>query len=76
MDYIENLPVFLIIKIRGHDKYILRGQELFWMEISTEPWRNFDQADTKPYTILYGKINGAKANFTTGNHSFLGPVFP
>ena len=32
-DYIETLPVFLIIKIWGHDKFILQGQQLFWMEI-------------------------------------------
>ena len=76
MDYIETLPLFLILKIRGQRKFILRDQQLFWMEISTGPWRIFDQADTGPYTILYGKINGATVNFTTGHRSFPGPVFP
>ena len=76
MDYIETIPVFLIGKMRGHSKFILRGQQLFWMEISTGPWRIFEQADTGPYTILYGKINGAMANFTTGHRSFPNPVFP
>ena len=76
MDYIETLPVFLIIKIRDHDKYILRGQRLFRAEISTGPWRIFEQADTGPYTILYGKINGTTVNFTTGHRSFPSPVFP
>ena len=59
MDYIETLPVFLTIQIRGHGKFVLRGQQLSWMEISTGPWRIFDQADTEPYTMLYDKINGA-----------------
>ena len=36
------------------------------------PWKIFDQADTGPYTILYGKINGATINFTTGHRSFPG----
>ena len=47
-----------------------------WKEISTGPWKIFDQADTGPYTILYGKINGATVNFTTGHRSFPNPVFP
>ena len=76
MDYIETLPVFLIIEIRGHDKYTLRGQRLFRIEISTGLWRIFEQADTVPYTILYGKIIGVTVNFTTGHHSFPGPEFP
>ena len=49
---------------------------VFRKKISTRPWKIFDQADTGPYTILYGKINGAKVNFTTGHRSFPGPVFP
>ena len=76
MDYIETLPVFLIVKKRGHSKSILRGQQLFWMEISTELCRIFDQADTGPHIILYGEINGATVNFTTSHRSFPGPVFP
>ena len=60
MDYIETLPVSLIIKIRGHDKYVLRGQQILRTEISTGPWRIFERADTRPYTILYG----ATENFT------------
>ena len=75
-DYIDILPVFFIVKIWGHNKFILRGQQLFWMEISTGPWRIFDQADTGPYTILYRKINGAMVNFTTSHRTFPGPVFP
>ena len=39
---------------------------------NTGPWQIYD---TGPYTILYGKINGATVNFTTGRGSFPGPIF-
>ena len=76
IDYIQTLRVLLIIKIRGHDKFILRGQQLFRMKVSTGPWRIFEQAVTGRCTTLYGKINGATVNFSTGHHCFLDPVFP
>ena len=75
-DYIETLPVFLKIELWGQGKFILLCQQRFWMEISTGPLRYFDHANTGPYTILYGKINRAKANITIGHCSFYGPVFP
>ena len=76
MDYIETLPVFLIVKIRGHSKFIIRGQQLIWMEISTGPCIIFDQAGTGSYTFVYGKINGAMVNSTPDHRSCPGPVFP
>ena len=76
MDYIKTLPVFLLVEIRSHGKYLLKDQKVFWMEISTGPWRIFDHANTGPYTILYGKIKGVTGNFSGGHRSFSGPVFP
>ena len=40
------------------------------------PWKIFDQANTGPYTTLYGKINRATVNFATAHRSFPGPAFP
>ena len=51
MDYIQSLPVFLVVKIRGYRKYQIWGQNLFQLEISTGKifgeWRNFHQVDVE-----------------------------
>ena len=38
--------------------------ELSSNEQGQNSWRIFDQADTGPCTVLYGKINGATVNFS------------
>ena len=76
IDYIETLWVFLIIKIRGHEKFILRGQQLFRMKISTGPRIILDYSDTGPHIIFRGSFNGATDYFGHVHRSFPGPVFP
>ena len=65
MDYIETLPVFLIVNsCYGANNY-------FAWRFQRGPWRILDKADTGPYTILYRKINGATVIFTSGHRTFL-----
>ena len=39
--------------MHSHGKYLIRGQRLFRIKISTEPDRIFNEAETGPHTTYY-----------------------
>ena len=72
MDYFQFFQSFSDKKYGTRANLYYGIKIYFERSFSTGPWKIFDQADTGQYTILYGKINGATVNFTTGHRSFPG----